>query len=599
MLLKKANPVAFLLPFIICLVLTAATFLQFNQLQKIDNEWVVFQSEVDQREVYISGLKDLLGYGGAIHSFKNYVLRGDDKYQRKASVTFNESKILIKKFMALPSLQGEEKKRIQTIYQTMLSYHSGIIRAQKLKSEGASSTEIDRQVEVKDIEAITAFEWLKNNQKELKFKAAQNIKNSTTTAKTTLALGFLFSVIFILLITIYSNKKLIQAKKKAEEASKLKTNFLANMSHEIRTPMNGIIGFTGMLLDYKLPKGALEQVRLIQNCGESLMIIINDILDFSKIEAGKLSINYANYDLKKSIESTVFLFDHMVAYKSVSLITSIDESIPKQVLGDELRLKQILTNLLSNSVKFTENGEIKISANIQNRLDNNFEILFSIRDSGIGIAENAQERLFGLFEQADQSTSKKYGGTGLGLSISKKLVTLMGGKIWFESKEGLGTTFHFTLPTKEAVITLDDDNENTTSLNINHEPETSGLRILVAEDNRINQMLIERILSKLAYKNVKIVENGKLAVEALHKAQYDIVFMDIQMPEMDGHTATQTICKHWEREQRPLIIGLSANVMKEDKDKAISSGMDGYLEKPINTKKLAAVLSNVINKSAA
>lgn len=593
--IENSSHMVLVLPIVIGLILLSVTLLQFKQIKNIEQKWESFQSEVDKREVYISGIKDLLGYGGTIHNFKNFLLRGDSRYQIKADATFRESEVLFQKYKDLATVSNEELIRINDIYTTMLAYHKGISKVSALKKQGATINEIDKKVKVEDAKAINAFKWLSKNQRKLKNEATVGMHHSTKQAKYILFSTFVFSVVFILFITIYSNLKLIEAKKRAEYASKLKANFLSNMSHEIRTPMNGIIGFTGMLLDQKLPNEAEGQVKLIQNCGESLMAIINDILDFSKIEAGKLSIENSSFNIKKCTNNTARLFDHMLAYKSVYLTTKIDDTIPTSVIGDSLRVKQVLTNLISNSVKFTENGEISISVRRKPINDNQFEILFAVKDTGIGIPQEAQDRMFNLFEQADQTTTKKYGGTGLGLSISKKIVNLMGGKIWLESEEGVGTTFYFTIPTSQGEEIESKGNE--LSWSNNGEEIDENLRILIAEDNKVNQMLIKKILAKLGYKKIRVVENGKLAYESICNAKYDIVFMDIQMPVMDGYEATEKIVQDPNLSDHPPIYGLSANVLKEDKDKAIACGMDGYLEKPIDIKQISSLLIEISKNS--
>lgn len=377
----------------------------------------------------------------------------------------------------------------------------------------------------------------------------------------------------------------------AKKAAQSKSSFLANMSHEIRTPLNGVISFTGLLADQKLNKDSYEYVEHIKGCSESLLMIINDILDFSKIEAGKLLVEKIPFNLKRSIENATFVFSAIVSNKGIGLDFQIGEDVPVGILGDPLRVGQVLLNLLSNSVKFTDKGFITVSVDINKKIDDeNFELIFKVTDTGIGMSQSVLNGLFQSFQQADETTTRKYGGTGLGLAISFKLVDLMGGKIWVESKEGEGTCFTFTIPTQMANY-VEEKNVNLVE-NIKYENDIN-LNILVAEDNKINQKLILGILKKFGFQTVMIVENGKEVIEALtdKKNKYDIIFMDVQMPVMDGHEATFIIRERIDKEI--IIIGLSANVFAEDKIKAKEIGMNDYLEKPINVKKLNEVLNKV------
>ena len=379
----------------------------------------------------------------------------------------------------------------------------------------------------------------------------------------------------------------------AQKAVEAKSSFLANMSHEIRTPLNGILGFTGLLYDQKLPEEAVDYVDQIKNCSESLLMIINDILDISKIEAGKLSIEKIPLDLRKTIDSSLFVFNAIVSQKNISLNLTIDKDVPNVISGDPLRLRQILLNLIGNAVKFTDKGSIDIHVTFAKQIDdNNFDLQFMIKDSGIGISKEAIIKLFNSFEQADSSTTRKYGGTGLGLSICSSLVSSMNGKIWAESEEGKGTSFIFTIQSSVAVLI--GQNTGVELLNSQDSEKVSSsknLKILVAEDNNINRKLAKGILKKLGYEEVDFAENGKLAVEASQNKIYDLILMDVQMPEMDGLEATRIIKKNVNQET--LIVGLSANVFDEDKKKAKEAGMDDYLEKLIRTRVLSQLLQTI------
>lgn len=382
------------------------------------------------------------------------------------------------------------------------------------------------------------------------------------------------------------------SKKSAESLLEKKTSFFANMSHEIRTPLNGVLGFTGLLLDEKMSKEAYNYVKHIKACGESLLIVINDILDISKIEAGKLNIENIPMNIQKTIEASMLVFKTNVNQKGISLNYNLDKLVPPIVIGDSLRIRQILINLIGNSVKFTERGSIDINVNFLKRKNNKKALLkFEVKDTGIGIPNHAIEKLFQSYEQVESTTTRNYGGTGLGLSICSKLVSLMGGNIWVESVENEGSSFFFTVEVEEGV----EDIKNPTLENIEiptaHVEGESFIPILVAEDNMVNQLIIRKTLNKLGYKNIDFVENGQLALDAIEEKDYSIIFMDVQMPLMDGYEATAAIKSKLESDIK--IIGLSANVFEDDKIRAKESGMDDYLEKPIDIKKLKLILGKI------
>jgi signal transduction histidine kinase/ligand-binding sensor domain-containing protein/ActR/RegA family two-component response regulator len=387
-------------------------------------------------------------------------------------------------------------------------------------------------------------------------------------------------------LTILSQEER-KAREEAEQANKAKSVFLATMSHEIRTPMNGVIGMASLMGETGLTRQQREYNSTILSCGESLLNVLNDILDYSKIDSGKMEIEQENFDLRQCIDGVLDLFHEKAAKSGLHLACRIEYDVPPYIVGDALRLRQVLINLVSNAVKFTQRGEIFVGVSqLRSDVSGGMDLAFEVRDTGIGIPTEKIDILFKSFSQVDSSTTRKYGGTGLGLAISEKLVSLMGGKISVQSRLGEGTIFTFSIRTRAGEFTAVPVVRQQRVMDKEF-ASFFPFRILVAEDNVINRQLILHILGNLGYEP-EFVENGVEAVAAVGKQEFDLILMDIQMPEMDGLEATRLIRECPNRQ--PVVIALTANAMRGDREECLQAGMDDYISKPVRLDELMQLL---------
>ena len=380
-----------------------------------------------------------------------------------------------------------------------------------------------------------------------------------------------------------------KAKHDVDVANMAKSEFLSNMGHNIRTPMNSIIGFTDLLIGEKLGGKARQYVEMIRDSSENLLALINDILDFSKIEAGRLELEKRTIDLRKLLNASIHATDNLISRKKLSVDCFFARDVPVYIKSDPMRLQQILINLITNAAKFTEHGKISISIDVKKNEEKVFELCFEIKDTGIGIPEKKIKNLFDPFCQVDSSRTRKYSGTGLGLAICKNLCGLLRGRIWVESMVGEGSAFNFTIMAE----TVDEDEikeiEKVNEYTSGEAKSLLPLKILIAEDNVANQAVVKGHLLKLGCES-DIAENGLKVMEALERKLYDVILMDIQMPEMDGFETTKMVCMKYTRDNRPRIIGLTASVMGEDRKKCFDAGMDDYLSKPVRSGDLVNAL---------
>ena len=413
------------------------------------------------------------------------------------------------------------------------------------------------------------------------------------------------------------NEELEAALTTAREATQLKSRFLANMSHEIRTPMNGVLGMTDFLLGTELTTEQQEYAAAIKRSADSLLTLINDILDLSKMESGKLRIDRVPFDLARTLAEIGSLFALEARMKGLEYASIVPPDLPGKVVGDPGRLRQVLSNLLGNAIKFTEHGRVEMRAELVSEATNVVQLRFTVHDTGIGIPLEQQGRLFETFSQVDGSATRRYGGTGVGLAISKQLVDLLGGEMGVVSEPGHGSRFWFTASFGKAA-TAEKVPATLSAPKVPEEPQTpafstpkpakrvpaakpvqvaSHLRVLLAEDNEINQRITLRLLEKLGLAADAVV-TGREAVQALEKRSYDLVLMDCQMPEMDGFEATAIVRSKEGSTRRTPICALTANAMEGDRERCLAAGMDDYISKPVGLDKLRKAVDRWVHHAA-
>jgi PAS domain S-box-containing protein len=383
-----------------------------------------------------------------------------------------------------------------------------------------------------------------------------------------------------------ANIKILEALRSAENANQSKSIFLANMSHEIRTPMNGILGATELMLDQNVDHEQQQYIDIIHSSSHSLLSIINDILDLSKIESGSFELEHINFDLHQLCNEVYQLFSNSAKQKGIQILYFYSADLPQFWIGDPNRIRQVLNNLVSNALKFTHQGRIDIRVQGERLASHQYDLKIRIKDSGIGIADKKIKKIFSAFKQADTSTARKYGGTGLGLTISQHLASAMQGMIEVDSELGIGSTFSLHVPLKPGVI---ESHMKRSGLMRNYQA-----KVLLAEDNEVNAKITRKILAKLGIESV-VVENGVLALNETIKNTFDLILMDINMPTMNGITATEKIRELGFPKNQVPILALTANAMMEDKELCFNAGMNGFISKPIKLEQLIEALDSILN----
>jgi signal transduction histidine kinase/CheY-like chemotaxis protein len=578
---------------VLFLLISFTIFASFlgKELGEVEHSWQKFSQDVIVKKDLLFKLQANLGYGGFIHDFKNYVLRNNKKYRDGVEKHIKNVNNLVEEYRKDGDVSSEELIALNNISSVFASYTAQLDKVSDFYKGNSQRLEgirlLDSSIKVDDQPAKNGINTLRRIINENEKYHKEVLDNAQRDFRKILLGVITLFFMFILLVFILNHFYWKRLNLKVIQLTKAKENFINKITHELRTPLNSIIGFSDLMKDESFSSENKEFLGYVKSNSKHLLSLINQVLDFAKINSGKetLNLNFLNVEEKIKGHREGILYKAKDDEIQFAFITKNLEGIELKLDGD--KFIQIFLNLISNALKFTpKGGMVKVSLSYQNG-----NLIFSVSDTGIGITEEQKKSLFHDFQQADEKISSSYGGTGLGLSVSKGLCELMGGKIVLKSKVNEGTTFTVEIPCESRVVedVLPQKIYNIESIN------RLNLKILVAEDNKLNRKLILKILERMGLCNVFFAEDGQQACDLVKKNVFDLIFMDVRIPVMDGLTATQNIRALSELQYRPTIIGLSANSEKKDIDKAYEAGMDYYLEKPLQKRSLA----KAINKFAS
>lgn len=582
---------------------TVTGYLVYKDFQDIETAWTRVSENHEQRIGFIGELRSELGYGGFIHDFKNGVLRGDSAKIDEAEQALDRLHDVIAGYRQL-DLTPEEAEAINAIESTLTTYGGFVDTVRVMHLADRSPAEVDAIVRVDDASALEAIALLTSVTEAVFSDSETNLIEALVEGqRATLINAWLVPIpVFVSIAALFFVRRLlreISARSKAEQvardASRVKSDFLATMSHEIRTPMTAVLGFSDILLDQKLDPESRRMATKIKDATKSLLVIINDILDVSKYEAGKLSIDHLNVHVPALADSVFAMFQERQADDNdIEVSMSVSEDFPTGAQVDPTRLRQIFINLIGNAMKFTEKGSVTLSCSLSVLGDGSPALRFEVEDTGIGIQADALPHVFGEFSQADSSISRRFHGTGLGLAICKRLVETQGGRIGVTSTFGKGSTFWFELPYLPAEGTLYRPDEQI--VNEGEITTNKSLRILLVEDVELNQEVISSIVGGFGHE-VKIADNGREGLRMLDAHEFDVILMDIRMPELTGPEATKMIRQRDDEKAGIPIVALTADVTKEHQDEFLAVGMNAFAAKPILPGELAQAIDKAVGET--
>ncbi len=596
--LNKKITIGFSIAILVIFIVGVVAYQTINNFRLNNEHEISVRKTLEQLEEVFSTVKDVeTGQRGFIITGKENYVEPYNIAKANIKSELTELRELISDDKQLKNLDALEK-----LITTKLILSNHLIEVRKKEGFDAALKIIQTDESKLLMDSIRTLTTKMIDYEDARFQEKSDVAvSSGKNATQIIIVGNVIALVFLLIAIIILNldikqrikteEELKEAKEIAEEANKTEEQFLANMSHEIRTPMNAVVGMTNLILQSQLTPKQLEYMKAIKQSSDNLLIIINDILDFSKIRAGKIEVESIDFNLGEILQGLYNTFRFKTEEKNLKFINKIDPSLPDVIIGDPVRLNQILINLIGNAIKFTEIGSITIECLQVKRDDELVTIKFSVTDTGIGIKEDKLGTIFESFSQAASDTTRKYGGTGLGLTISKQLIEIQGGEISVHSAINKGTTFSFTLPfaigSQNNIEEFKIKEINTTNLD--------GLRILLVDDNDLNRVVAVDTLTLLIKDlTIDIAENGKIALEKVDKGNYDIVLMDVHMPELDGYETTRRIRNEKNAYHEIPIMAMTASATIEEVQKCLKSGMDDCIAKPFDPTVLLRKISTLV-----